>query len=132
MKNKVINISLLELKSIREKLIADDRVFFVELNGDAVKTISDYLAIISKSMYFPIPSRAFDGYYDWMQDLSWINKDRIVCVINQYSKFLSEDIEARDKIISGFKDVILPWWENDVMKHVVNGKTKAFQVYLVE
>ena len=27
---------------------------------------------------------------------------------------------------------VLPWWESDVEKHVVGGKVKSFQVYIVE
>ena len=30
------------------------------------------------------------------------------------------------------KNKILPWWESDVEKHVVDGKVKSFQVYIVE
>jgi hypothetical protein len=34
-------------------------------------------------------------------------------------------------IIDLFKNEILPWWEYEVVNHVVDGTTRKFNVYLV-
>jgi hypothetical protein len=66
-----------------------------------------------------------------MKDLSWIPNRRICVIIDDYSSFLRKDSKARKDSIELFKDDILPFWEKDVLKFVVGGKTRVFKVYLV-
>ena len=39
---------------------------------------------------------------------------------------------SKDLFLEILEEDVLPWWESDVEKHVVGGKAKSFQVYIVE
>ncbi|KQL34056.1 hypothetical protein AN960_20570 [Bacillus sp. FJAT-25509] len=73
-----------------------------------------------------------DRYLDWIRDLDWIEKDSFAIVIYNYNDFLNTELELKDIIINTFKDTILPFWEEEVERVVVEGKAKSFKVYLVE
>lgn len=133
MNNKVIRISLEKFDTVKERLITKkNKIFFVEIDGKNLPTLEEYFPIISKLCGFPIPARSWDGYNDWMTDFSWINEKDIVIVIYNFEHFLQKDPSAKVKVIEKFQNNILPWWEKDVLNHVVEGKTKKFVVYLVD
>lgn len=132
MKNKVIYIDKSELQNIKKKVNDNDNIFYVEVDGRECSCLKEYLAYISNKLDFPIAAKGYDGYADWMADLSWINSDNIVFVIENYKEFLHCDIEAKKIILDLFERSILPWWEGEVCNYVVGGETKEFLVYLVD
>ncbi|KPG72145.1 hypothetical protein AEQ18_02390 [Enterococcus sp. RIT-PI-f] len=82
---------------------------------------------------FELPdSSGWDSYTDWMTDLSWIDNQCFCIVIEDYANFLKNDAEAKKIVIEIFEEDILPYWQKDVMKTVVDGKPRLFNVYLVE
>lgn len=48
------------------------------------------------------------------------------------ARFLKDDLNAKAHILEDFENVILPWWETDVINHVVDGKPRFFSVYLID
>jgi hypothetical protein len=52
--------------------------------------------------------------------------------IYHFSKFLKDDLSAKAHILEDFENMILPWWETDVINHVVDGKPRFFSVYLID
>ena len=81
---------------------------------------------------FPIPAKGLDGYLDWITDLSWLNRDGYALIIKNYNCFMSEDLRKKEIVMESFGKTVLPWWENEVERCVVEGKAKSFNVYLVE
>jgi hypothetical protein len=73
-----------------------------------------------------------DGYLDWMRDLGWLNKESYTLIINEYNLFMKNNIDLKNKIISHFRHVILPFWKDEVEEVVVGGKGKCFTLYLVD
>lgn len=46
-------------------------------------------------------------------------------------KFFQHEPELKNEIILDFKEIILPFWQEEVVDIVVGGKEKSFMVYLV-
>ena len=132
MNNKVIYTSSNDFNIIKEDLTRNNKIFWVEIDGRNISNLSEYFFSISNLCIFPIPARSWAGYNDWKTDFTWIREDAIVIVINNFGCFLRSDLSSKVKVVEKFQNSILPWWEEDVMDHVVDGKTKKFTVYLVD
>ena len=65
------------------------------------------------------------------RDLSWLNKEQIIIIIKNFSQFLQRDALSRKAIIEDFNELILPWWESEVIDCVAGGKTKKMFIYLI-
>jgi len=129
--NKVCNITADELNSIRQEAKAVD-AHLVEIQGNEIQSWDEYLNKIEIAFQFPNEWRVnIDGYNDWMCDLDWLRKESYVLIIHDYSEFLTQNLECKEMIMEIFCDLILPWWQKDVEKYVVNGRSKPFNVYLV-
>lgn len=132
MENKIYYISWSEIDGVRDRYQKDKSYFIAELNGRSIKTLHDYFEAINKLFKFPIPSFGFDGYLDWMRDLSWLGKDGYALLITSFNTFLIKDFVSKNKITMYFEKAILPFWQKEVEKVVVDGKAKPFIVYLVQ
>lgn len=131
MQNKIMIKSAKEYEAIHEELTRKRDVFLVEIDGCACKKRTDFFEIVSRCFHFPIPSKYFCGYEDWIRDLSWIEEPEIVLTILNYDQFLQEDKEGKCGVVMGFTDLVLPWWDTEVQFYVVEGKPRPFNVYLV-
>jgi hypothetical protein len=132
MKNEIKNVSLFEAEKLQEKLQLNPKCFILKIDGNEIKNLQDYLQFMNKALDFPIPSKSIDGYNDWITDLSWLNYSEYAIFIFSYNSLMSEDLKHKAIIINHFKEDVLPWWEEDVKKHVVGGKSMPFNVYFVE
>jgi len=129
--NKVCSIAADELNRIRQEAKAID-AHLVEIQGDEIQSWDEYLDKIEIAFQFPNKWRVnISGYCDWMTDLDWLGKKSYILIIHDYSKFLMQDLECKKMIMEIFNDEILPWWQKNIEKYVINGKSKPFNVYLV-
>ena len=69
-------------------------------------------------------------YNDYIMDLMWIEPEGVVLIIHNYDLMLVDHFKLKSDIISDFKEIILPWWEGEVVGHMVGGKPRKFTVYL--
>lgn len=133
MQNKIIPLSASSLDVVKKKLASDDNVLMLEIDGGRCSCLSEYLYTISMALSFPIQPSGLDGYNDWICDLTWLDADlKIAIIINHFSRFLKDDLNAKAHILEDFENMILPWWETDVINHVVDGKPRFFSVYLID
>ena len=134
MNNLIFNITKEEINKIKSE--SKDKVFIAEIDGDKINCWEDYWAAMSKLFSFPeLPAYMkpdYHSYYDIMTDLSWIDTDSIILIINKFTLFLKGEHALKDDIIKDFKDYLLPFWAEEVERTVVGGKTKSFCVYLVD
>ncbi len=130
MTNKITYVSVDKMKEI--KLELQNNVLVVEIEGKKCSNLTDYLCLMSNLFCFPTKSSGLDSYNDWMTDLSWLNSNEIVIIVYDHSEFLNQDLYSKKCIIENFEEVILPWWESEVVNYVVEGKTKKVMVYLVD
>jgi hypothetical protein len=128
-KNSIVKISSDE--TIIQEIRSNSKVFVVEIDGSKISSWNDYVSEIQDKFHFPSPCNdSIDRYLDWMRDLQWIEKDEIAVIINNYDEFLNDDPQLKNDLISDFNDVILPFWQEEVMEVIVEGNPKKFMVYL--
>lgn len=132
MENRIIYISYKEIEEVRHNLKQDGESYIVEIEGEKCLYLTQYLDLMSSHFQFPIKAKGLDGYNDWLRDLSWINKKQIIIIINNFQQFLKKDNSSKMAIIQDFDEVILPWWESEVVNCVVGGTPKKMLVYLVQ
>lgn len=131
--NKVQEVSPEEIAIIKGELIGSPEILLVELNGSEIQSWEDYVSEIQQNFRFPTSCfDSVDRYLDWMRDLSWIEKEKYILVIHHFDTFLQHKPELKNEIVLDFKDTILPFWQEEVVEVVVDGKAKSFIVYLVK
>lgn len=109
-----------------------DDMFTVVLDGTKIKDWNDYIRVMTKEFRFPkFEARNYDGYADYMTDLMWIDKDAFSIFILDYDEFMKNDISTKKLVMDIFLTEILFWWSEDVEVHCMGGKSKEFNIYLV-
>lgn len=132
MSNTLRKISASEVEAIKKTLASED-FLVAEIDGQKCQSLKEYLKDISDIFEFPMRPSGLDGYNDWICDLTWISADKkIAIIITCFSEFLKNDTISKSYITDDFEHIILPWWDSDVLNHVVNGKRRTFIVYLVD
>ena len=132
MKISIIYINQASADEILSDLKNAPNTFYVEIDGRKCKVSLDYLTEMSVKFQFPIPSKGYDGYLDWIRDLTWIEEENIVIVINYFKDFLCDDQRDKQFVLESFREIVFPWWESEVCEHMVEGKPRSFMVYVVE
>lgn len=149
MKNEIINVTKEEAKVIKKNAIQDKDTYFAEIDGSSIKTAADYAQAMAEAFVFPLLktkadyvqaidddfplrwSEAILGWYiDDMTTLIWIEQSDIILIMHNYEQMLADNIELKERIISDFEEIILPWWEGEVVGCMVGGAPKKFLVYL--
>jgi len=131
--NKIYHVKTEEMEMIIQDAQKSKNSCLVELHGNEIQSWGDYIVRIEES--FKFPSKCYDiidRYLDWIRDLMWLRKNSYVIVIHNYREFLKQEPSLKKMIIDDFLNVILPWWQEEVVNCVVEGKPKSFNVYLVD
>ena len=120
-----------QLSSIKKQIPAS--IFIGEIDGETIRTRDDYLNAVWQVFSFPYKEyMGLDAYLDWIRDLSWLHAEGYVFIIRRAAAMLRESPRDREIILRSLENTVLPWWESDVEKCVVEGKAKPFDIYLVE
>ncbi|MCX8641871.1 hypothetical protein J3U51_01295 [Gilliamella sp. B3781] len=83
-----------------------------------------------KNMF--INTNSIDAYNDWMRDLTWIDQyDGYILIIEKFEQMMSSYPKEKGIIMDEFRETIYPFWEDEVLHTVVDGKAKGFFVLLV-
>lgn len=124
MENIVKEIKKSMIKSIMDTINNKEHTFVVEINVHSIQSWKGYISEIQREFNFPTSCYdSVDRYLDWMRDLSWLEKESYIIIINNFKQFLKKDLKLKREIISDFEEIILPYWER---------KSKLFLVYLVQ
>ena len=139
--NRVHVTTSKEFEATRQAFRQKPDVFIVEIDGVSMQSWEDYITEVQTKFQFPSSCiDSVDRYLDWIRDLGWLwfyPKDgfrysEFVLAIHGYSEFLSRNPEVKNMIISDLKETILPHWEGEIERIMVDGEAKSFQVYLVD
>lgn len=132
MDNAIYHVNKEEYALIKER-IKTNNLYVAEIQGDEVQNLESYLREVWEKFKFPKTGYVnHDAYLDWIRDLDWINRDGYIMAIFDFNKFLMKSPELKNEIIEDFTDVVLPWWQGEVEKYVVEGKAKTFNLYLID
>ena len=129
MNNRWIMVNKENLKEGLDLMVRDDLVKMV-VDGKRVQTKVSFMEQIEKGLEFPTGCAGkFSRFEDWIRDLSWLPKEKGVCIwITDYEDLLKKDAKSKGIIEEIFKEEVLPFWETEVVKNVKNGKPREFYV----
>ena len=126
MKNKIHYITKLELQDL-----LPFSGFAAIFDGNQIQNKEELFRFLEKTAGLP-DANNWSSITDWLTDLSWLKSEEYTFVFENYDGFLKNDLMSKDLFLEILEEDVLPWWESDVEKHVVGGKAKSFQVYIVE
>lgn len=130
--NKMVHISAEEANKRILELKKDKDIFTVVLDGKEISNWKEYINIVRKTYKFPTIEDNYDGYRDWMEDLSWLNKNGYALFIHNFSKFLSGEPKTKEIVMDLFENYILLWWAEEADLYWYKGATKPFNIYLID
>lgn len=132
MNNKILYVTKDEANIIKRNAIENENVFFAEIYGDRINTEEDYVKEMSNAFIFPheLPEMKIGWYNDYICDLLWIEHKEIILLIHNFNYMLADDMKTKKNILADFEEIILPWWEKDVVGHMVGGNSKSFLVFI--
>ncbi len=131
MTNKIYYTTEEEFEKIfREKELRRNS-FIVEINGSEIQTWPAFLAKMTEAFNLP-PSSNTNAYLDWMRDMDFIKWESTCVVIKEYSQMIKDNQRLKELVIRDFSDFILPWWEGEIIGHMVGGKPQRFVLYLCD
>lgn len=128
--NKVIKVN--GKKELYESISKIKTSYFKrEFDGEKIQNWGEYIKTIGDAFNFPSFSRYpnYDGYIDWMKDLSWIKSDTILLIINNYNDFMKNNEQEKIKFLEMIECILLRRNERIGKK---NFSQKVLLVYLVE
>ncbi len=128
--NEIKFITEKELEKIIRETNAKRHLAIID--GKDIPDWGSYIKVIEKVYEFPMKNDNYDGYDDWMTDLSWFDEKEFILCIANYKSFLSKDAKSKRIVMDLFRDSILPWWDGEVEKYCVGGEKRSFQVFLIE
>ena len=133
--NQIIVVTSHEYENIKNQINTTD-TFLVEIEGNTIQTTNQLFDIMEQKYDLRTSDgtwgRNWAAFNDLMTDLDWINHDKHILTIKNYKHFMEKDKYGKELFEEYFRDSILPFWEEDVLRVVVEGETKEFTVYLVD
>lgn len=132
MKNKIVYITKDETEEIKKNVLHNEDIFFAEIDGAKIGTEADYVQAMSNAFAFPheLPAMKIGWSNDYISDLMWIEQNNIVLIIHEFDLMLCDEPKLKKLILDDFEEIILPWWEGEVVGHMVGGTPRGFLVYL--
>ena len=107
--------------------------FVAEIDGKEAKDSKSFLKIMWEKLKMPYPQwQNWDGYLDWMRDLTWIKEQDLNIVFTNFNDLLSEEPAIKASVINDFVSVIFAYW-NAVKEEDLEDKNqiKNIAVYCV-
>ncbi len=108
---------------------------YIVMDGKGIETYEQYFDELWKVFSFSeIPEGWEKDYHtedDFMTEMDELTKDKYVFVIKNYDEFLANDIKEKEEIENYYENYLLPFWDEEVERVVVEGKRKDFNIYLV-
>lgn len=132
MNNKIVYVTKDEAQLIKADAVQNREIYFAEIDGAEIKVEKDYVRAMAEAFAFShkLPEMKLGWYNDYITDLMWIEQKEIVLIINNYDLMLVDNLKLKNDIMADFEEIILPWWEEEVVGHMVGGVPRKFLVYL--
>ena len=123
--------SIINKKDVNTNYIAENYYIFT-IDGNKVSTKKEFFDAVETLFSFPTSCKnKVSRFDDWMMDLSWLDSDRGICiVIDNFERFLRDDLEFKNLVMDDFRQDILPFWEETVLTTVKDGKTRKMDVVI--
>ena len=110
-----------------------NRVKTVLLDFKHISSWREYGELMERELQFPRPIEGnTNRFLDWIRDLSWYHYDAYNIIFYNFKKLSTKNFRDAYKIYMEFDQIVLPFWEHDAVRCIVDGKRKDFNVYIVE
>lgn len=121
-----------ESKRLLEGIHNQKEVWVVEVQGEDIHSEEEFVYTMSQKFRFPKMETYKMGWYiDYISDLNWIEQRRIAIVFHNFDKMLEDNPKLKELIVKDYEEIIIPWWNGEVEKCMVGGKTREFTVYFL-
>ncbi|MEZ3427305.1 MAG: hypothetical protein K1W13_07870 [Lachnospiraceae bacterium] len=134
MKNRIVYVNEQEADAVKAEALQKENVFFAELDGRSIQTEADYVREMELVMNCPYEKSdmylKLGWYHDWICELLWLGEKDVVLLLRGYDFMLRNNEKTKKRIVEDFEEITLPWWEGEVIGHMVGGKPRSFMVYL--
>lgn len=108
----------------------NDQLILVD--GKKCEKADDFYKIIYALLGFPCENNySLDTLNDWMTDIHFFYSDSVKIIITNNESLLKNDLEFKEKLFNLFENSILPYWEKAVERICVGGKTKLFNIFVL-
>lgn len=105
------------------------------MDGAGIETYEQYFDRLWEVFEFSdIPEgwkKDFHTEDDFMTEMDELPADKYIFVIKNYDKFMRNNNEEKYEIEDYYENYLLPFWDEEVERVVVEGKRKDFNIYLV-
>lgn len=110
MKNIIKNAYFTQRKEKKKTMYRNNKnELTIIINGTQANTDKGFLEIIYEKLNFPFLQHAnWDGYLDWMRDLSWIIEENINIIVYNWQDFLSSAKISKEQFVNDLNKIIIP------------------------
>ena len=109
-------------------------VKYIVMDGKGIGTYEQYFDKLWEVFNFSeIPDGWEKDYHtedDFLTEMDELPDDKYIFVIKNYDEFLANNIEEKAEIEDYYENYLLPFWDEEVERVVVEGKRKDFDIYL--
>lgn len=110
-------------------------VKYIVMDGKGIETYEQYFDKLWDVFNFSeIPDGWEKDYHtedDFLTEMDELPDDKYIFVIKNYDDFLANNIEEKTEIEDYYENYLLPFWDKEIERVVVEGKRKDFDIYLV-
>lgn len=110
-------------------------VKYIVMDGKGIETYEQYFDKLWDVFNFSeIPDGWEKDYHtedDFLTEMDELPDDKYIFVIKNYDDFLANNIEEKAEIEDYYENYLLPFWDKEIERVVVEGKRKDFDIYLV-
>ncbi|MDE6155190.1 MAG: hypothetical protein K2F67_02000 [Eubacterium sp.] len=120
----------------KEKILYQyNDVKYVVMNGAGINTYEQYFNKLWEVFGFSeLPEgwkKDFHTEDDFMTEMDELPNDKYVFIIKNYDEFMVHNQYEKNEIEDYYENYLLPFWDEEVERVVVEGKRKDFNIYLV-
>ena len=110
-------------------------VKYIVMDGKGIETYEQYFDKLWEVFNFSeIPDGWEKDYHtedDFLTEMDELPDDKYIFIIKNYDDFLANNIEEKAEIEDYYENYLLPFWDKEIERVVVEGKRKDFDIYLV-
>jgi len=132
--NKLYRMTKEEFEK-RKILYKYNDVKYIVMDGKGIETYEQYFDKLWDVFNFSeIPDGWEKDYHtedDFLTEMDELPDDKYIFVIKNYDDFLANNIEEKAEIEDYYENYLLPFWDKEIERVVVEGKRKDFDIYLV-
>lgn len=132
--NKLYRMTKEEFEK-RKILYKYNDVKYIVMDGKGIETYEQYFDKLWEVFNFSeIPDGWEKDYHtedDFMTEMDELPDDKYIFIIKNYDDFLANNIEEKAEIEDYYENYLLPFWDKEIERVVVEGKRKDFDIYLV-